>query len=131
MPAMPLLRCQIAEYSAGPWNATAGLLYARCSSSVQPSSRMDALSSRHEQFALQDSIVLWVPTPTGSAVCGRSYLAFAVATAPGACLAEAIRRTMTCLMPSMRKPTRSMGLNAACTSGLASWRLMTWGCVTL
>jgi len=64
-------------------------------------------------------------------VCGRSYLGFAVAAAPGACLAEATRRTMTCLMPSMRKPTRSMGLNAACTSGLASWRLMTWGCVTL
>jgi hypothetical protein len=33
-------------------------------------------------------------------------------------------------MPRMRKPARSMGLNAACTSGLASRRLMTWGWVT-
>jgi hypothetical protein len=58
------------------------------------------------------------------------YPAFASAAAPGRCSADTTRRIMTCLMPSMRKPARSIGLNAASTSGLASWRFMNWGCVT-
>ena len=57
------------------------------------------------------------------------FAALAAAAAPGRCAADATRSNMTCLMPSMRKPARSKGLNAACTSGLASWRLMNWGCV--
>jgi hypothetical protein len=58
------------------------------------------------------------------------YPAFAAAAGPGRCSADSTRRIITCLMPSMRKPARFMRLNAACTSGLASWRLMTWGWVT-
>lgn len=57
--------------------------------------------------------------------------AFVAAAARGWCSADTILRIMTCLMPSTRKPARSVGLNAACTSGLASWRLVIWGCVTL
>jgi hypothetical protein len=60
-----------------------------------------------------------------------AFTAFVAAAARGWCSAEATRRIMTCLMPSTRKPARSMGLNAACTSGLASWRLVIWGLVTL
>ena len=60
-----------------------------------------------------------------------AFAAFVAAAARGWCSAEATRRIMTCLMPSTRKPARSMGLNAASTSGLASWRLVIWGLVTL
>ncbi len=59
------------------------------------------------------------------------YPAFMAAAARGWCWADTTRRIMTCLMPSMRKPARSMGLNAASASGLASWRFMIWGLVTL
>jgi hypothetical protein len=59
-----------------------------------------------------------------------AFAALAAGAAPGRCAADATRSNMTCLMPSMRKPARSRGLNAACTSGLASGRLMNWGCVT-
>jgi hypothetical protein len=59
------------------------------------------------------------------------YPAFVAAAAPGRCSADTTCRVMTCLMPSMRRPARSVELNAASTSGLASWRLMIWGCVTL
>jgi hypothetical protein len=58
------------------------------------------------------------------------FAVFAAAAAPGGCSADTTRRSVICLMPSMAKPARSMGLNAVCTSGLASSRLMSWGWVT-
>src|SRR5260370_19970912 len=58
-----------------------------------------------------------------------AFAALAAVAGPGRCPADTTRRILTCLMPSMRKPARSVGLNAACTRGVAFPRLLSPGWV--